>query len=101
MSHLVLPLALAAIPLLGACATTSREPSEPQRRPVDQCEASAARDMVGSRATAEAGARLLERTGAETLRWVPPRTAVTMDFRPDRLTVKYDDDFEITSIDCG
>jgi hypothetical protein len=34
------------------------------------------------------------------LRWVPPRTAVTMDYRPDRLTVSYDDAMVITKVSC-
>jgi hypothetical protein len=40
-------------------------------------------------------------TGAKVLRWVPPRTAVTMDFRADRLTVSYDDNMTIDRISCG
>lgn len=73
----------------------------PVRPPVGECDASGAQDMIGQRATAEMGARLLERTGAATLRWVPPRTAITMDFRPDRLTVSYDDNYIIERISCG
>ncbi|HMO68727.1 MAG TPA: I78 family peptidase inhibitor, partial [Novosphingobium sp.] len=40
-------------------------------------------------------------TGARTLRWMPPRTAVTMDYRADRLTVSYDDNRIIERISCG
>ena len=57
--------------------------------------------FVGQKATAEAGAQMLAATGALTLRWVPPRTAVTMDFREERLTVSYDDAMVITSTACG
>ncbi|MDQ4419613.1 I78 family peptidase inhibitor [Sphingobium sp. DEHP117] len=57
--------------------------------------------FVGEKATAETGARLLTATGARSLRWVPPRTAVTMDFREDRLTVSYDDNLVITTTACG
>ena len=56
--------------------------------------------FVGTRATGEAGQQLLAATGARTLRWVPPRTAVTMDFRADRLTVSYDDGMVITQVSC-
>jgi hypothetical protein len=31
---------------------------------------------------------------------VPPRTAVTMDFNPSRLTVNYDDNSIITTVAC-
>jgi len=43
---------------------------------------------------------MLAATGATILRWVPPRTAVTMDFNPSRLTVSYDDDYVITKVSC-
>lgn len=85
--------------VLGACATTAQEP--PRRAPAGQCDAARVQDRVGQRATAELGATLLRLTGARTLRWVPPRTAVTMDFRPDRLTVSYDDAMVIERISCG
>jgi len=35
------------------------------------------------------------------LRWGPPRSAMTMDFRQDRVTVAYDDAMIITHIACG
>lgn len=71
------------------------------REPSGSCNASAVQGMVGTKATTQAGATLIEETGARTLRWVPPRTAVTMDYRPDRLTVHYDDDLIIERISCG
>ncbi|MXO73161.1 I78 family peptidase inhibitor [Alteraurantiacibacter buctensis] len=85
--------------LLGACTTTGEEP--PQRELAGECDASGVQEHIGHRATAESGATLLRLTGARTLRWVPPRTAVTMDFRADRLTVSYDDDMVIERISCG
>lgn len=85
--------------LLGACATTGEEP--PQRELAGECDSSGVQEHIGHRATAESGATLLRLTGARTLRWVPPRTAVTMDFRADRLTVSYDDDMVIERISCG
>lgn len=85
--------------LLGACTTTGAEP--PQRELAGECDAAGVQDRVGQRATADLGGLLLRETGARTLRWVPPRTAVTMDFRADRLTVSYDDDMVIERISCG
>lgn len=57
--------------------------------------------FIGQKATAETAARMLAVSGARVLRWVPPRTAVTMDFREDRLTVSYNDDMIIHSVSCG
>lgn len=101
MQRMILPLA--PLCLLAACSTVSAQDEGELRvrEPEGQCDASGVQDHVGHRATAEAGRILLELTGARTLRWVPPRTAVTMDYRPDRLTVSYDDDMIIERITCG
>ena len=89
--------------LLGmtACATTPADGSPARPDPTAQCDASDAQGMLGQRATAATGAELLRVTGASELRWVPPRTAVTMDFRAYRLTVSYDDNMIIERIACG
>lgn len=84
---------------LAACATTQPNPG-----PVAEhasCTPEPGQAFVGRRATAEAGSALLRATGARTLRWAPPRTALTMDYRFDRLTVGYDDDLKITRVSCG
>lgn len=93
-------LVLAALPL-AACATVPVDEEPERRMPEGQCDAAQARGHVGEKATGELGERLLAETGARVLRWVPPRTAVTMDFRPDRLTVSYDDNYIIERISCG
>ena len=40
-------------------------------------------------------------TGARTLRWGPPRSAMTMDYRQDRVNVMYDDTYKSTQVTCG
>ena len=90
--------------LVMACATTSANEPEYQEREAGEgyvCDASGLQDHIGHKASAKSGAILLELSGARHLRWVPPRTAVTMDYRQDRLTVGYDDDMVITRISCG
>ena len=88
--------------LLGGCASVSDEMAEPLKvKPAGECDASELQSHIGHTASEKSGAILLELSGARTLRWVPPRTAVTMDYRPDRLTVSYDDDMAITRISCG
>lgn len=103
MLKTALPLASLA---LAACATTTPPPFDEDgnpnvREPSGECDAAPAQGMIGSVASEEAGAELLALTGARQLRWVPPRTAVTMDYRPDRLTVHYGDDMVIERISCG
>lgn len=96
-----LGLLAAALPLLSACqagdGTVASTPAEPEAT----CNAAPAQEHIGHKASAQAGAILLSITGARQLRWAPPRSAMTMDYRPDRLTVSYDDDMAITQIACG
>ena len=94
-------LALSTLSALAACAAAAPPPEDPPVREFPrQCDSEAGQRFVGMKATAEIGAEMLAATGARTLRWVPPRTAVTMDFRSDRLTVSYDDDQMITQVSC-
>lgn len=90
---------------LAACTTAAAEedaPAVPIRvAPEGACDASGLQDHIGHTATAESGAILLRESGARTLRWIPPDSAVTMDYRPDRLNVGYDRDMKITRISCG
>lgn len=65
------------------------------------CDAQAAQSHVGEKATEQAGAAILMKTGSRTLRWGPPRAAWTMDYRQDRVNVRYDDDMLIIDITCG
>ena len=65
------------------------------------CKADAAQSYIGQTATADVGGALVKASGARTLRWVPPRSAVTMDYRPDRVNVTYDDAYKIARISCG
>jgi hypothetical protein len=93
---------LAAMALLAGCAATT--PPTDETPPVHDikgsCQREAGQRFVGRKATGELGRDMLAATGATILRWVPPRTAVTMDFNPSRLTVSYDDDMVITKISC-
>lgn len=98
----IAPLALA----IAACATgepaaepaPAPPPAEPERM---VCDAAPVQGLVGEKATAEIGARILAQSGARTLRWGPPRSAWTMDYRQDRVNVRYDDDMAIEAITCG
>ena len=78
---------------LSGCATTYAE--------TDFCNAEPGQLFVGQKADAASGLAIRQATGADELRWVPPRTAVTMDFREGRVTVSYDDAMTITAVSCG
>lgn len=90
--------ALAAMPVLSACATADVPP--PPIDPVNRCQAAPGQAFIGQTASAETGAAMMRATNASEIRWVPPRTMVTMEFKYGRLTVGYDDAMKITSVAC-
>lgn len=96
MKKLSFGIVVAAL-ALSACATTGGSEA-----PIGEgaCKADAGQRFVGQKATAETGDALIKATGAKRLRWVPPRSAVTMDFQADRLTVSYDDNMVIERVSC-
>jgi hypothetical protein len=96
----VASLAIAAL-LAGCAATTPPADETPPARDIKgTCQREPGQRFVGTVATGEAGREILAATGAKILRWVPPRTAVTMDFNPSRLTVSYGDDYVIKTVSC-
>lgn len=98
----VFPIAtFAALALAGCAATNSPAAETPPARDVQgTCQREPGQRFLGTKATGEVGREMLAATGAAILRWVPPRTAVTMDFNPSRLTVSYDDAQIITKVSC-
>ncbi|QNO25364.1 hypothetical protein EEB18_011135 [Sphingopyxis sp. OPL5] len=94
-------LAIAAVLPLAACAG-SDAPVESTPPPAEAaCKADAAQSYVGQIATPDLGGAILKASGARTLRWGPPRSAMTMDYRIDRVNVMYDDAYKITQVTCG
>lgn len=83
----------------GGCAATPQPVVHPE--PEALCKADALSVFIGQTASATAATEILAASGARTLRWAPPRSAVTMDYRADRVTVSYDDDMVITRASCG
>ncbi|HSM53056.1 MAG TPA: I78 family peptidase inhibitor [Erythrobacter sp.] len=98
-------IALIAMPL-AACAGYAEPdtaPPAPQASaPAERvCDAAAAQGHIGHDAPQAMGAAILKDSGAQTLRWGPPKAAWTMDYRRDRVNVRYDDQMKITAITCG
>ena len=93
---------LAGLLGLTACADANGEgPATPPAPAEGPCRNDGLDAFVGQKASAESGAALLKASGAKALRWGGPGMAMTMDFRPDRLTVSYDEAMTITSARCG
>jgi hypothetical protein len=85
---------------LSACATVPADGEPPAREPADTCKQEAGQRFLGQRATADLGAEIMRATDSTRIRWVPPRTAVTMEYAFGRVTVSYDDDYRITAVSC-
>lgn len=102
-------IALAAATFgLAACAGSYTAPEtgtalpEPAKRPPGvACDASYAEHHIGDQATQELGLVIREETGAKSLRWGPPNSVWTMDYREDRVNVRYDAKMKITAVTCG
>jgi hypothetical protein len=92
---------LPACLILTGCASTGAPPPANAPAASGACRSEGLEAYTGTKASAQSGAELLAKSGARTLRWGPPRSAMTMDYREDRLTVAYDDDMLITSARCG
>ena len=91
--------AILSLALAGCVQSTAVE--QPEYREVGQsgeCDADLAKSFVGQRATTDSGAAILRATGASTLRWGPPDSVFTMDYRPDRVNVMYDAEMAITEV---
>lgn len=97
-----MPVMAGLMMALAACgAAGGQGPATPPPVADGTCSHDGLERFVGQKATAELGAELLKASGARTLRWGGPGMAMTMDFRPDRLTVSYDADMVITAARCG
>ena len=89
----VLTIAVSAL-ALSACTTTPYARS-------GFCNAQPAQGFVGQRADGGTGLAIRQATGSDEVRWAPPRTAMTMEFKEGRVTVAYDDAMTITAVTCG
>jgi len=96
-------IAIAAALPLAACASSEApvESAPPPPEAEMTCKADAVQSYVGQTATPDLGGAILKASGARTLRWGPPRSAMTMDYRVDRVNIMYDDGYKITQVTCG
>ena len=85
--------AAAGAAALSGCVTNYAE--------TDFCNAEPGQLFVGQKADAASGLAIRQATGADTLRWAPPRTAMTMELMEGRVTAAYDDAMTITAVTCG
>lgn len=96
-------VAMSMASMAVACTTPAMDTPQDQPKVMGDgvCDASGLQEHIGHKATAESGAILLNESGAAKLRWIPPDSMITMDYRKDRLNVSYDREMTITKITCG
>jgi hypothetical protein len=99
MIRLIAPSVTVCLALAG-CAGSYATP-EPARPAPGTCDAVAVQSYLGQKASGETGAAILAGSKARALRWGPPNSAWTMDYREDRVNVRYDAGMTITAITCG
>ncbi|MDD7970373.1 I78 family peptidase inhibitor [Roseinatronobacter alkalisoli] len=85
-------------PILGLALLAACQSETPD--PAPDMEASCGADDLQS-LISQPLAQFQGHPDAEATRVIAPGTAVTMDFRPDRLNVEHDADLIITRIYCG
>jgi len=97
----ILLVSILSMGLLACAPVPPADEAGPNSALEGSCDGQAGQGFLRQTVSADLGQRVLSATGARQLRWVPPRSAVTMDFRPDRLSVEYDDDRIVTRVSCG
>ena len=90
-------LFLGAALTLSACSTVPAAPAEPS----GTCRNEGLERFVGQPASAELGAQMLAASGARILRWAGYGMMITMDFSPNRLTVRLTQDNRVEAASCG
>ena len=85
--------------LVASCATPAPPAASPELG--GTCQAVDQSRYVGREGSSELGAELLRDSGAKLLRWAPHGSIITMDFSPDRLTVRLDAQSRVEAANCG
>lgn len=110
---LVLPILSAMTPALAGCGRAdhqapapaeSLKPLPPEQPPApgnDECGASGLSSLLNSLPTDDVMTRIRASVGDTPIRTIRPGSAVTMDFRPDRLNIELGEDGRIKLFRCG
>jgi hypothetical protein len=86
---------------LVTCSTVPLAPPVHGVTPGRVCTTDGTAQYIGQPATEESGTAILRATNAAVLRWAAPGMMLTMDYRADRVTVRFAPDRKITAINCG
>jgi len=89
------------VALAGAAAGCAPQQKAEPLPAMVECDANRVQDLKGKQRSPAIEADALARSGARRLRWIEPGSAVTMDFRVDRLNLHVGEDGTITDARCG
>jgi hypothetical protein len=92
---------LAVVPLAACTIATSDATADNPPSGAGSCNNESLAQFTGQPASQELGDRMLRASGARVLRWVPKGSAVTMDYREDRLTIALDGSNRVERANCG
>jgi hypothetical protein len=97
---------IAAILLSGCAAAERVAPYTTDKVPAAEaggfeCDAAPAQYAIGKKTSTTLAQELMAKSSASVVRWIPPRTAVTMDYSSVRLNISYDDNMVIDRVSCG
>lgn len=96
-----------ALTLLAASLASAAGADQVQTIPIrgvtpnHTCRTAGTDKFIGKRRSATMGDLIKDVTRAAVLRWAPPGTMLTMDYRADRVTVYLDTRRRITKLNCG
>jgi len=90
-----------AAPVSGESATSSDPTPIHGVTPGHKCTEQGTESFIGQQAGDETGNAILKASNAAVIRWAPPNTMLTMDYREDRVTIWIDASKKITKIRCG
>lgn len=94
-------------PAEAAASAPAEEPAAPPMDTVDAeettmtCDDTKGQWALGQVADEALVARVVADTGSERWRVIPPDTAVTMDYREDRVNIEVDADNVVIAVRCG
>lgn len=94
-------MAMMAVVTLTANAACTPVEMRGEAPATTACRTGGLSTWLGKRASDVRAEEMTAASGARTLRWIAPNTAVTMDFRPDRLNVYVDDKGVIGRFSCA
>jgi hypothetical protein len=88
---------------LAACTPADQPPQTPATDPASgaQCDATKVQALIGQMGDPATIERAKAGSGAETVRRYATGSALTMDFRADRLNVEVDAGGRIVKLSCG